>query len=213
MPIGTIYGVLLNDAAALGRRRDAFRAPPYRAPPVAPVLYIKPRNTIAADGATVLIPTDPGSLRIDATIGAVIGRPATRVAAADALSYVAGYAIVGDVALPHASVHRPAIRERCRDGFCPLGATTPAAAFDPSTATVVIAIDGAEVHRRTLDGLVRPLPQLIADVTAFMTLSAGDLLLLGAADDAPLAYPGSVVTITVDGLGSLTHRVALEPTP
>ncbi len=41
--------------------------------------------------------------------------------------------------------------------------------------------------------LVRPLPRLLADVTAFMTLDAGDVLLLGGADDAPLARAGDRV--------------------
>ena len=53
---GVVYGTLLNDPAALAALGEAVNAPPYKAPPRAPVLYLKPRNTLAADGAAVAVP-------------------------------------------------------------------------------------------------------------------------------------------------------------
>ncbi len=208
--IGTVYGALLNDAGTIARMAPAFAEPPYRAAPKAPVLYIKPRNTFAEDGAAVAVPADPGCVRIDATIGAVIGRRATRVAAADAASFVAGWVVVSDVTLPHDSVYRPAVRLRCRDGFCPIGAIASPSAFDPDAATLTVAIDDAVVLSRSFATLVRPFAALLADVTAFMTLDEGDVLLLGPPEGAPLARPGATVRIDVPGLGSLTHRVVAE---
>lgn len=207
--IGTVYGTLLNDAAEVERLSPSFDAAPYKAPPKAPILYIKPRNTHARDGAVVRVPADPGVVRIDATIGVVIGRDATRVSEGDALAHVAGYAIVSDVTLPHDSYYRPAIRQRCRDGFCPMSDVL-ATTFDVAQAEIVVSVDGVEVHRRRLANLVRPLPRLLADVTDFMTLSAGDVLLVGPPDQAPLAKPGCTVRIEVPGLGALTHTVALD---
>jgi 5-oxopent-3-ene-1,2,5-tricarboxylate decarboxylase/2-hydroxyhepta-2,4-diene-1,7-dioate isomerase len=207
---GTVYGVLLNDAASIEARRASFVEPPYRVPPVAPILYIKPRNTLAGDGAAVAVPADPGCVRIDATIGAVIGRTAVRVTVDDALSFVTGYAIVSDVTLPHESVYRPAVRNRCRDGFCPIGAVASAEGFDIAAATITVSINGSETHRRDLSNLVRPLPMLLADMTAFMTLEPGDIVMLGAPDDAPIARPGDVVTIDVPGLATLTHTLVAE---
>lgn len=208
--IGTVYGVLLNDPAALARMATAFHEAPYRAPPRAPVLYVKPRNTFASDGAAVAVPADPGVVRIDATIGAIVGRRATRVDTDDALAFVSAYAIVSDLTLPHESVYRPAVRQRCRDGFCPIGDATPAGGFDVAAATLAVAVNGIDVHRRSFADLVRPLPRLLADVTAFMTLDEGDVLLLGGADDAPLARAGDTVTIRVPGLASLTHTLVAE---
>ena len=208
--IGTVYGVLLNDPATVARMAASFDAPPYKAPPVAPVLYLKSRNTFAADGAAVAVPSTPGEVRIDGTLGAVIGRTATRVDASDALSYVAGYLVASDVTLPHESYYRPAIRQRCRDGFCPMSEVVTGRAFDPAAAEVLISIDGAVVHRRRLDRLVRDLPRLLADVTAFMTLSEGDVVLLGPPEGAPIAKPGSTVRVEVPGLAAVTHTVVEE---
>jgi 5-oxopent-3-ene-1,2,5-tricarboxylate decarboxylase/2-hydroxyhepta-2,4-diene-1,7-dioate isomerase len=66
-------------------------------------------------------------------------------------------------------------------------------------------------HRRSLSGLLRPAHQLLADVSEFMTLEAGDILMLGAPDDAPLARAGQSVRIEVDGLGALGHSLVAEP--
>jgi len=205
--VGTVYGVLLNDAATVARLASSFGEPPYRAPPVAPVLYIKPRNTFARDGAVVAIPPTPGTVRVDATVGAVIGRRATGVAAADALAYVQGYLIASDLTLPHDSYYRPAVRLRCRDGFCPMSPIVARADFDLSSAVITVSVNGKDVHRRAFAGLVRDLPQLIAEVTAFLTLDEGDVLLVGPPDDAPLAHAGDAIGIDVPGLGTLAHTL------
>jgi 5-oxopent-3-ene-1,2,5-tricarboxylate decarboxylase/2-hydroxyhepta-2,4-diene-1,7-dioate isomerase len=131
------------------------------------------------------------------------------VRASDAASFVDGYRIVADLTLPHDSFYRPAVRYRCRDGFCVMSDVRRETAFDPSTAEVVVSI-GDVVHRRSLGDVVRDLATLVEDVTAFMTLEPGDVLLLGAPEAAPCAAPGDVVRIDVRGLGSLSHGVALE---
>ena len=82
----TVYGTLLNYHDALAALGDAVDAPPYKAPPKAPVLYIKPRNTWVADGDAVIVPHDVAELEAGATLGLVIGRAACRVSVADALS-------------------------------------------------------------------------------------------------------------------------------
>lgn len=208
--IGAVYGALLNDRATVERLATAFTQPPYKAAPKAPVLYVKPRNTHACDGAAVAIPSQPGEVRIDATVGAVIGRRATMVSEADALEYVSGYRVVSDVTLPHEDYYRPSIQLRCRDGFCPMGEPLPAVGFDLASATLVVRVNGKQVHERRFASLVRPLPRLIAEVTEFMTLEPGDVLLVGPPEGAPLARPGDGVEIEVPGLGKLSHTVVLE---
>ena len=82
--------------------------------------------------------------------------------------------------------------------------------FDLSHATITTRIDGAVVHYRAFDGLVRDLPQLIEAVTAFMTLEDNDVLLIGPPDAGPEARPGAVVTIEVPGLVTLSHSLVSE---
>lgn len=106
---GTVYGTLLNHHDALAALGDAVNAPPYKAAPKAPILYIKPRNTWLDAGDAIVVPAGVPELEIGATLGLVIGRPACRVTEADALSYVAGYVIVNDVSVRT----RPTTGRRC----------------------------------------------------------------------------------------------------
>ena len=204
---GTVYAVALNDRRMLQRMAPEFETAPYKAPPKAPILYIKPRNTFSRDGASVSVPADPGVVRIDATVGIVIGKTATRVSAEQAGNYIRGYVIVSDVTLPHDNYYRPAIVQRCRDGFCPLGQVVELPDFDLNQATLTVDVDGKQAYQGDFSHLVRAVPALIQDVTEFMTLAEGDVLLVGAPEGAPTAAPGQTVKIEVTGLGTLTHSL------
>ncbi len=211
LPIGTVYGALLNDRATIERLTPQFENPPYKAAPKAPVLYIKSRNTFADDGSAVAIPADPGLVRVDATIGLVIGRDAKRVSISEAMSHVAGFVIVSDLTLPHENYYRPAITLRNRDGFCPMSRMIAATGkFSPDKASLSVVINEQSVYERSFATLLRPAAHLIADVTEFMTLAAGDVLLLGPGEGSPNANPGDRITIIVPELGQLEHSVTKE---
>jgi 5-oxopent-3-ene-1,2,5-tricarboxylate decarboxylase / 2-hydroxyhepta-2,4-diene-1,7-dioate isomerase len=202
-----VYGALLNHRTALATLGDAVNQPPYHGAPLAPVLYIKPRNTLALSGDPVTVPADAPQLEIGACLGMVIGRPACRVTAEQALDHVAGFLIVNDVSVPHRSYYRPAIRSQARDGFCPLGPrVVPRAAIaDPDAVTIRIYVDGELQHSASTAQLVRPVAKLLVDVTEFMTLSPGDVLAVGAAAPAPRVHAGQHVSIAIDGLGRLEN--------
>ena len=84
------------------------------------------------------IPAGTPELEVGACLGVVIGRTACKVAESRALDYVAGYLIVADVSIPHSNYHRPSIRFKARDGFCPLGpaVTARGAVANPDALTI-----------------------------------------------------------------------------
>jgi 5-oxopent-3-ene-1,2,5-tricarboxylate decarboxylase/2-hydroxyhepta-2,4-diene-1,7-dioate isomerase len=204
---GAVYGTLLNHRSALTALGDAASRPPYDAAPDAPVLYVKPRNTLALQGSIVRIPDGTRELEVGAAVGLVIGRTACKVSEPRALDYVAGYLIVADVSVPHSNYHRPSIRFKARDGYCPLGpaVTARAAVANPDALTVRTYIDDTLVQSASTADLIRPAARLLVDVTEFMTLAPGDVLALGAAGPAPRVRSGQTVTIEIDGLGSLRN--------
>lgn len=206
---GTVYGTLLNHRDALAALGDQVNAAPYKAPPQAPILYIKPRNTVVGHRVPVVVPGDATELKIGATLGIVIGRTASHVAEAEALAFVAGYTVVNDISVPHASLYRPSMRFKCHDGFCPMGPAVVARALvpTPNSLGIAVAIDGETVHRSSTAGLVRPVARLLADVTEFMTLFPGDVLTVGVAAGAPRARVGQTVTTTIHGVGQLENTL------
>ena len=205
---GTVYGVILNDTASL-QKIGALDAAPYRGAPKAPALYIKPANTRVAGGAAVSLPRGAATLEIGATLGLVIGRAAARLTPANALAAVAGVVLAADLSLPHASYYRPAIREKCFDASLPIGEVVPLQ--DLSALVLSTEIDGKLVDQRSLADLIRDPAQLLADVTDFMTLAEGDVLLVGVRYQAPQAGAGSCVRISAAGIGSLQFSIVAEP--
>jgi 5-oxopent-3-ene-1,2,5-tricarboxylate decarboxylase/2-hydroxyhepta-2,4-diene-1,7-dioate isomerase len=211
-PMGrTVYGTLLNHREALAALGDQVNAAPYKAPPKAPILYIKPRNTWARSGDAVVVPSDAHELQMGATLGLVIGHTACHVSAADALDHVAGFVVLNDISVPHDSFYRPSMRFKCRDGFCPMGAFVPREAVaHPDALAITVAMDGVVVQRTDTAGRFRSVSQLLADVTEFMTLNPGDVLSIGVAAQAPLAHAGQRVTITIEGVGQLENTLLAE---
>ena len=202
---GTVYGTLLNDPAALAALGDAVHQAPYKAPPKAPVLYLKPRNTLSAPGATVAVPEDTGEFEIGASLGLVIGRTASRLTESNALGHLAGVTLVADLYVPHDSFYRPSVRFRARDGSCFVGPRVVplAAAGDPDVIELAVSVDREQRQRVSTAGMLRPAARLLADVTEFMTLFPGDLLLLGARAGMPRARAGQRFAIEAAGIGRL----------
>lgn len=196
---GALYGTLLNDRAALDALGEAVHAAPYKAPPRAPVLYLKPRNTFAGHRASVVVPDDEKGVQIGGSLGIVIGHTACRVSVDDALSYVAGYVVVADLCVPHASVYRPSVRLRARDGFCVTGPAVVARRHvsDPDTLSIAIRIEGQAPFTANTSTSIRNVARLIADVTDFMTLAPGDVLTLGVPHNAPIAHAGDEISVAI----------------
>ena len=121
MIAGNIYGVVLNDRPQLAQMAGDFAMPPYKKPPEAPVLYIKTRNCLAAGDSDVVLDADLAQVETAATLGLLFGRAATKLSRGHALDCVAGACLALDVSEPEASYYRPTVRQRCRDGFLPLG--------------------------------------------------------------------------------------------
>jgi 5-oxopent-3-ene-1,2,5-tricarboxylate decarboxylase / 2-hydroxyhepta-2,4-diene-1,7-dioate isomerase len=195
---GAVYGTLLNDRAALAALGDAVNAAPYKAPPRAPVLYLKPRNTLAGHGARVIVPGEEG-VQVGASLGIVIGRTATRVAASDAFDYIAGYTLVADLSVPHASVYRPSVRFRARDNFCVIGPAVVARRHvaNPDNLAISVQVEGEAPFTASTATTVRGVAQLLADVTDFMTLAAGDVITLGVPHGAPAVHAGTRTMLAI----------------
>ncbi|KKB34232.1 fumarylacetoacetate hydrolase family protein [Bacillus thermotolerans] len=209
---GTVYGTLLNYQGALEALGEAVHEAPYKAPPQAPILYIKPLNTMNSHKRPIPLPSGEEELEVGASLALIIGRTATRVREEEALEYIAGYTVANDVSIPHDSVYRPAIKQKARDGFCPIGPwiTDKEAVSDINQVSIRVYINGQLRQENTTAHWIRPAAQLLADVTEFMTLHKGDVLLTGVPEGAPRVKAGDTVRIEIDGIGILENHVMCE---
>ena len=205
--MGTVYGTLLNFRSELAAWAPKMHDAPYKAPPKAPVLYIKTANTRSADGASIPVPARAPQVEIGATIAMVMKAPGE----------VGGYRLMNDLSLPHASFFRPPVKFKCLDGFLGIGdALLPAGPnVNASKFVLEVRINGALKQTVRFSELLRDARKLLADVSGFMTLGEGDALMLGcdilAQGGRPLAKVGDVIELSAPGFGKLTNTLVAEP--
>lgn len=202
LPAGTVYGTLLNFRAEVEALAPQMTQPPYKAPPQAPVLYVKTANTWSPHGSAITVPAAVPEVEVGASIGMVVG----------AEGDVEGFVLLNDLSIPHASFFRPPVKFKCVDGFLGVGPALRDAqdVADPAAFRLEVRINGELKQSIDFSQLVRPARQLLADVGEFMTLAHGDVLTLGCGPGRPLARAGDRIDISAPGFETLSHTLVKE---
>ena len=219
LPQGTVYGTLLNFRAERAAMAAQMTDPPYKAPPKAPVLFIKTANTFNASGGVVAVPANVPQIEIGATFGIVIRATDQSIRAQAAPEniaiQIAGFALMNDLSIPHTSFFRPPVKFKCLDGFLGIGfkLVSTEVAGDPAQFKLEVRINGMLKQAIDFSNLHRDALTLLNDVNEFMTLQAGDVLMLGCDAGRPLAKVGDRIDISAPGLpafGTLSHTLVAE---
>ena len=230
LPDGTVYGTLLNFRHEQALWATRATEPPYKAPPHAPVLFIKTANTFSAQGAAIALPADVPAVEVGASVGLVIADfesfwahpsvdrsySAINIEASAGLPRVAGCVLLNDLSVPHASYYRPPVKFKCVDGFLGIGprCVPLAEVGDINALTLEVRINGELRQTVEFSGLVRHAATLLADVNAFMTLQPGDILMLGSdclADGTrPRARMRDRIEISATGFAPLVNTLVGE---
>ncbi|MBC5782479.1 fumarylacetoacetate hydrolase family protein [Ramlibacter sp. USB13] len=199
---GTVYGTLMNFRGELDALGDKMKQAPYDGPPQAPVLYVKPANTWTENGGSIAIPAGVQEVAVGATVAMVM----------KSAREIAGFVLMNDVTIPHDSFYRPPVKFNCRDGFLGIGDRIRARneAGDPAVFKLEVRVNGELKQTVRFSQLVRPADQLLADVSEFMTLGEGDMLMLGCDVGRPLVRAGDCVEIKMPALGTLTNTFVAE---
>ena len=199
---GTVYGTLMNFRGELEALGDRMNEPPYQAPPKAPVLYIKPANTWTENGGAIPLPAHVPEVEVGATVAMVM----------KSAREIAGFVLMNDVSIPHESLFRPPVKFKCLDGFLGIGDRIRARneAGDPAVFKLEVRINGELKQTVRFSQLVRSADQLLADVSEFMTLAEGDMLMLGCDVGRPRVRVGDRVQVSMPALGTLTNSFVAE---
>lgn len=201
VPSGDIYGVVLNDRTEHTALADAFGEAPYKAPPQFPVVYIKARSSVAC--GRVYLPDDGHALRGSPTIALLFGRCAVGVSSREAIECIAAAAVAVDFCIAGQNYYRPDVITRSCDSYLALGDWAEFSAIGP----IVTSLDGAQVHAWSLDQLVRDIGTLIADISEYMSLRPGDVLMVGLPGDAPEFAQAGELTVRSGSLPPLTVQL------
>ena len=189
-----------------------------RPAPDEPTLFIKANSAIAGPYDAIVRPRGGVKLDYEVELAAVIGRDARNVSEADALKHVAGYCIVDDVSERAFQMERggTTTKGKSADTFAPIGPwlVTADEVGDPQALEVWTTVNGEPRQRGHTKDMIFSVRTLIAYVSQFMSLRAGDLISTGtpagvAHGMKPPRYlqPGDVVEMGITKLGVQKNRI------
>jgi 2-keto-4-pentenoate hydratase/2-oxohepta-3-ene-1,7-dioic acid hydratase in catechol pathway len=188
--------------------------------PTTPVVFFKLPTAIVGPGDPIVLPVNSTQPDYEAEFAFVIGRGGYRLAADEWRNHVYGYTIVNDVSardVQFASTQWSL--SKCFPTFCPLGPAIVTADEipDPHTLKIGLSIDGEVLQNSNTSNMVFKIPQLIEYLSSITPLLPGDIVSTGTPPGVGLGRnpkrwlrPGETVTVTVEGLGSLTNPVVAE---
>ena len=156
-------------------------------------------------------------LDYEAELAVIIGKPAKNVRAEDAGDYVFGYTVLNDVsARVLQTKHKQWYYGKSLDGFTPMGPcilTADETAFPPALA-ITASVNGEERQRSNTSLLIHGIPEIIAELSAGMTLLPGTIIATGTPAGVGMGLNppkflecGDVVECTIEGIGTLQSTV------
>lgn len=190
--------------------------------PARPEVGYRAQSAIIAPGDRIVIPADaPANVQCEGELGVVIGKPARKVRAADALDYVLGYTICNDVSVRDWQFWAQTFTiGKSFDTHCPFGPwiVTPDEVGDPHALALKTWVNGELRQDSNTKHLVFDCYTQIETLTKAFTLEPGDLVLTGTPSGVGIGYKphkylklGDRVKIEIEKLGCIENEVVAEP--
>jgi 2-keto-4-pentenoate hydratase/2-oxohepta-3-ene-1,7-dioic acid hydratase in catechol pathway len=188
--------------------------------PTVPVVFFKLSSAIIGPGEQIILPCNSTEPDYEAELAFVIGKGGFRIPAASWREHVYGYTIVNDVSARDVQFATSQwSMAKSFPTFCPLGPAIVTAdeIADPHQLAIALTIDGIVHQSSNTRELIFKVPDLIEHLSSITPLLPGDIVSTGTPSGVGLGRtpkrwlkPGETVTITVEGIGSLTNSVRAE---
>jgi len=179
--------------------------------PKHPLFFLKPGTSVIGTGEAIHRPAAyRGKLVFEGELGVVIGKRCTNVSADRAEECIFGYTCVNDVTAVELIGEDANFEQWCRakgsDTFCCLGPAI-ATSLDVRRARVRTLVDGVERQNYPLSDMIFPPQELVARISADMTLCPGDVIACGTSIGAGSMKDGATVCIGIDEIGELSNAL------
>lgn len=185
--------------------------------PKEPILFFKSTTSLVGPNDDVVIPKGSEKTDWEVELAVIIGKKATYVSEADALDYVAGYALHNDYSERAFQLERGGqwVKGKSCDTFAPLGPylATKDEIADPHNLKLWLKVNGVTRQNSSTNQLIFNVPQVVSYISQFMTLLPGDVISTGTPPGVGLGFkppiflqPGDVVELGIEGLGSSSQK-------
>ena len=178
--------------------------------PDRPMLFLKPPNAVSHHGSTVTLPAGKERIDYEAEFGVVIGEQCRHVDESVAMDVVAGFTCGVDLSnRDDQRVEQNWVRGKAFDNASPLGPTLATPDEVPDDAGVKLYLNGELRQDSSREEFIFDVPALIAEITTYMTLEPGDVILTGTPAGVGALSDGDTITVEIDGIPPLEHSVEI----
>jgi 2-keto-4-pentenoate hydratase/2-oxohepta-3-ene-1,7-dioic acid hydratase in catechol pathway len=206
------------------RRAQAEKAMDTRAASGEPFVFIKSVSAIVGANDPVTLPDGVTRPDWELELGVIIGRPARHVSRADALDYIAGYAVANDVTardrINHKEMRFDWLKGKSQPSFLPFGPYLVPASFvrDPQDLRLTLKLNGKVMQDESSADMIYGVARLIEYLSAHVQLLPGDLICTGSPAGNGAHYnrflqAGDVMEASIDGLGTQRNPCVAETKP
>ncbi|WP_149239546.1 fumarylacetoacetate hydrolase family protein [Dyadobacter sp. 32] len=181
--------------------------------PKEPIVFFKATSALCGPNDNVVIPRNSEKTDWEVELAVIIGKRASYVDEAEALNYVAGYAVHNDYSERAFQLERGGqwVKGKSNDTFAPLGPYfVPASEVGNANALDLwLSLNGKKIQDSNTSDMIFQIPFLVSYLSQFMTLLPGDMITTGTPAGVglgmkPQVYlkPGDVVELGIEKLGS-----------
>jgi 5-oxopent-3-ene-1,2,5-tricarboxylate decarboxylase/2-hydroxyhepta-2,4-diene-1,7-dioate isomerase len=182
--------------------------------PSAPTFFQKPVTALNTHKGDVVRPQRCKYLNYEGEIAIIIGKHCRNISQEEAGDYIAGYSVSNDYGL-HDFRDTDAgsmLRVKGSDTLCPIGPGL-VSGWDYHNKRIQTIVNGKVVQDGNTNEMEWDMHYLVADIARNITLVPGDVLLSGTPANSRPVQPGDLVEVEVEGLGKLSNRIVVGPTP
>src|SRR3954471_11590985 len=150
--------------------------------PEYPVLFTKWAQSLTGPHDAIALPAESAQVDYEGELAVVIGTAGRRIAAADALAHVAGYAVANDVTMrDYQYKTHQWLQGKAWEASTPLGPwlVTPEEVGDPGVLDLRLSIGDRVLQEASTAQMMFDVPTLIGHISTFVTLRPGDVILTG----------------------------------
>jgi acylpyruvate hydrolase len=189
--------------------------------PEFPVLFARFPSSLMGHGAPIILPKVSSQLDWEAELAVVISKGGKNIADADALNHVAGYSVFNDASIRDYQLRTP--QWTAGKNFDDTGAFGPWLVTPeelPAGATglkIECRVNGNVMQSSNTGNLIFTVANTIHLLSTFMTLEAGDVLVMGTPGGVGVARnpqvwmkAGDVCEVEIEGVGLLSNPVVAE---
>lgn len=178
--------------------------------PEQPLIFLKPNTSVIGPRDGIVYPEQTHDLNFEGELAIVIGRICRDLPKERADEVIFGYTVANDVtARDLQKTDGQWARAKGYDTFCPLGPwiTTE---LDASDVRVSTELNGEPKQDGRTSQFIFDIPEVLAYITSFTTLLPGDVVLTGTPAGVGPMLPGDEVSVSVEGIGTLTNKVIVR---